>query len=135
VWARAWGGAATVREHDAHGRSLRRGLEWSQTSTPFSDRKLPMTLAAATGRRSSHSCVFWSRRKMVYLVARPWGEAQREGAWRERRSPVSLVFNGGDLGALSTGWCRGNPGNGRQGERRCTRGDLIDMVGRLGVLW
>ena len=103
VWARAWGGAATVREHDAHGSLLRRGLEWSYSSITFLDRKLRTTLAAAMGRPLSSSCAFWTRWDKVCRVARPWGEALLVGAWRMIALWPSLAINGVDKDALGTG--------------------------------
>ena len=73
VWASAWDGAVMVRDHNAHGSSLRRGLEWSQTSTQILDRKLCSTVTASGGRHSSGSCVFWTRWRKDCRVARPCG--------------------------------------------------------------
>ena len=103
VLATAWGGAARVREHRAHGNLSRRGQGWSRASNSFSARKLPTTVAAATGRYSSSSCAFWRRRERVCRVARQWGEARLVGAWRMVALWLLLAINGVDKGACGTG--------------------------------
>ena len=67
------------------------------------------------------------------------GEARGQGVVsveRARgRAPSVTGVHGGDMGAVCTGVSRWHLHRGRHGEGRCSRGVLVDKLGRLGAFY